>query len=70
MAFVLGQLTDGLAFLHARNIIHRDLKLENVLVAAARADAPLDPPYKYPPTMVSWTKPLQTQYLCSSIENQ
>jgi len=40
-AFVLGQLAGGLAFLHSQGIIHRDMKLENVLVAAERRERPL-----------------------------
>lgn len=32
-AFVFWQLVDGISFLHNRNIIHRDLKLENVLIS-------------------------------------
>lgn len=35
-AFVLRQLASGLSFLHGEDVIHRDLKLENVLVASAR----------------------------------
>ena len=26
------QITDGLAFIHAMEVVHRDLKLENILV--------------------------------------
>ena len=26
------QITDGLAFIHAMKVVHRDLKLENILV--------------------------------------
>jgi serine/threonine protein kinase len=32
--FVFGQMVEGLRFLHDRCVIHRDLKLENVLVAS------------------------------------
>jgi len=35
-AFVLRQLVGGLSFLHSQGVIHRDLKLENVLVASER----------------------------------
>ncbi|VDN60582.1 unnamed protein product [Dracunculus medinensis] len=28
---IMGQLFDGVAFMHERNIVHRDLKLENIL---------------------------------------
>ncbi|CAK9047220.1 Cell cycle serine/threonine-protein kinase CDC5/MSD2 [Durusdinium trenchii] len=35
-AFVGGQLAQGLAFLHGRGVVHRDVKLENVLVASQR----------------------------------
>lgn len=35
-AFVLRQLAGGLSFLHSQGVIHRDLKLENVLVASER----------------------------------
>lgn len=40
-AFVLRQLACGLRFLHGQGVIHRDLKLENVLVASARRRRPL-----------------------------
>ncbi|CAK0909717.1 unnamed protein product, partial [Prorocentrum cordatum] len=40
-AFVFLQLVDGLSFLHQRNVIHRDVKLENVLVASERREPPL-----------------------------
>mmetsp|Transcript_120814 Transcript_120814/g.352914 ORF Transcript_120814/g.352914 Transcript_120814/m.352914 type:complete len:770 (-) Transcript_120814:157-2466(-) len=40
-AFVLEQLADGLRFLHGQCIIHRDLKLENVLVASERKEGSL-----------------------------
>jgi len=26
------EITDGLAFIHAKGVVHRDLKLENILV--------------------------------------
>ncbi|CAJ1338578.1 unnamed protein product [Effrenium voratum] len=35
-AFVGNQLVQGLAFLHSQGVVHRDLKLENVLVASQR----------------------------------
>ena len=28
------QITDGLAFIHAMKVVHRDLKLENILVGS------------------------------------
>lgn len=40
-AFVVQQLLSGLAFLHGRGVLHRDLKLENVLVASERQARPL-----------------------------
>jgi len=40
-AFVLRQLVGGLQFLHAQGVIHRDLKLENVLVASERRLRPV-----------------------------
>lgn len=40
-AFVLRQMVEGLRFLHGQGIIHRDLKLENVLVASERRQRPL-----------------------------
>eukprot|EP00927_Polykrikos_kofoidii_P024798 TRINITY_DN22451_c0_g1_i1.p1 TRINITY_DN22451_c0_g1~~TRINITY_DN22451_c0_g1_i1.p1 ORF type:complete len:652 (-),score=87.03 TRINITY_DN22451_c0_g1_i1:72-2027(-) len=36
VAFVGLQIVDGLSFLHRQSVIHRDLKLENVLVASQR----------------------------------
>jgi serine/threonine protein kinase len=41
-AFVLAQLVEGLGFLHSQRVIHRDLKLENVLVASQQKQQPLD----------------------------
>ncbi|OLP83354.1 hypothetical protein AK812_SmicGene35894 [Symbiodinium microadriaticum] len=40
-AFVLAQLAGGLAFLHGQGVIHRDMKLENVLVHGERRERPL-----------------------------
>jgi len=36
--FVLQQLIDGLEFLHSHDVIHRDLKLENILVVSTFKD--------------------------------
>lgn len=38
--YILGQLVDGLSFLHAHGVIHRDLKLENLLVVQERKLGP------------------------------
>lgn len=38
--FVLRQLVEGLEVLHAHGVIHRDLKLENILVVRERRDGP------------------------------
>lgn len=40
-AHVTRQVAEGLAFLHRQGVIHRDLKLENVLVASERREPPL-----------------------------
>lgn len=40
-AFVVKQLANGLTFLHSQNVIHRDLKLENILVASERREQSL-----------------------------
>mmetsp|Transcript_61695 Transcript_61695/g.201330 ORF Transcript_61695/g.201330 Transcript_61695/m.201330 type:complete len:420 (+) Transcript_61695:284-1543(+) len=40
-AFVLRQLVDGLTFLHGRGVVHRDLKLENVLVSSSQCKGAL-----------------------------
>lgn len=40
-AFVLNQLVCGLGFLHGLGVIHRDLKLENILVASEMLQRPL-----------------------------
>mmetsp|Transcript_24023 Transcript_24023/g.55465 ORF Transcript_24023/g.55465 Transcript_24023/m.55465 type:complete len:806 (-) Transcript_24023:2-2419(-) len=37
-AFVFSQLLEGLAFLHGRGVVHRDLKLENILIASETRD--------------------------------
>jgi len=39
--FVFWQLVDSLSFLHSHGILHRDLKLENVLIASVQHDGPL-----------------------------
>lgn len=39
-AFVLRQLATGLSFLHGQGVLHRDMKLENVLVATVRREEP------------------------------
>mmetsp|Transcript_7381 Transcript_7381/g.13115 ORF Transcript_7381/g.13115 Transcript_7381/m.13115 type:complete len:849 (-) Transcript_7381:86-2632(-) len=39
-AFVFSQLLEGLAFLHGRGVVHRDLKLENILIASETRDGP------------------------------
>mmetsp|Transcript_3209 Transcript_3209/g.5704 ORF Transcript_3209/g.5704 Transcript_3209/m.5704 type:complete len:762 (-) Transcript_3209:12-2297(-) len=40
-SYVFWQLVDGLAFLHGQGILHRDLKLENVLIASVREEGHL-----------------------------
>lgn len=40
-AFIFRQLVNGLGFLHDNDVIHRDLKLENVLVTAENKEANL-----------------------------
>lgn len=37
---MLKQLADGLAFMHGRSVVHRDLKMENVLVADVFEERP------------------------------
>lgn len=40
-AFVMRQVGSGLSFLHAQRVIHRDLKLENVLISKERREGSL-----------------------------
>eukprot|EP00930_Biecheleria_cincta_P031907 TRINITY_DN22124_c0_g2_i1.p1 TRINITY_DN22124_c0_g2~~TRINITY_DN22124_c0_g2_i1.p1 ORF type:complete len:235 (+),score=39.30 TRINITY_DN22124_c0_g2_i1:51-755(+) len=41
-AIVFGQLMSGVAFLHSQDVVHRDIKVENVLLAYPCTEKPLE----------------------------